>query len=585
MSTDQQDFAQIWNQVVETLFAASEDPANPTPRLLASERSLLHSVHPVGRLNSFVLLSTSSKQAKALIEEQLNRHISEAMRAVMGEEVQVVLTVADQPANADPNSPNATTLDAPSQRAAAEQWFAPEEESPGQQHYTEPGTHQQAAFRFAEPPAPHQPARTTPVAEQQPQTPPPHLPGVDSSRPAHNYAPQDYAPQDYSQQRTEPEPPRPSVTTMPSVVTSGDSPAPVSEISGSVPRQMSDPVEEPSLNPKYTFDTFVQGPQNKIAAAAAVAVAENPGRSYNPLYIAGPSGLGKTHLLHAIGHYALNLQKDLRLKYVSSEEFTNDFITSLREDAQESFKRRYRNLDVLLVDDIQFLAGKEGTQGEFFHTFNALYQTNRQIVLSSDRPPNQLVTLEDRLRTRFEQGLYADLSLPDLETRIAILQKKVEQLDHMDIPEDVLIYIAQHTNTSIRALEGDLLQISAQASLLRRQPSVELAREVLGTGGGSVEITPDLIISTTAEYYGLSINDLRSPRRSRPISHARQVTMHLIRRMTNLSLVSIGATLGGRDHATVLHGDNKIEREISENDATRREIDELKARIQERARS
>lgn len=578
-------FDAIWTRVIETLQAAGEDPADPTPALDAFERSLLNTVQPVGQINGFVLLTTTSTSAKKLIEGDLGSHFAAVLHRITGEELQVVVTVADRaeetPAAAAPTAPQPQAPQ-PQQPPAPQpqQTYPPTGADPGYgyprpgddaAHFTEPGTNQQAAMRFGEQPG--YPAPAQPAAQ-----PPTGYPGPGGAMP----------PMPAAQPMTQPGQPAQPGYPAPEAPAPTGAPAPVSAMATgphqAVPRQMCDPVEEPTLNPKYTFDTFVQGPQNKIAAAAAVAVAENPGRSYNPLYIAGPSGLGKTHLLHAIGHYALNLRPTLRLKYVSSEEFTNDFITSLREDAQESFKRRYRNLDVLLVDDIQFLAGKEGTQEEFFHTFNALYQTNRQIVLSSDRPPNQLVTLEDRLRTRFEQGLYADLSLPDLETRIAILQKKVEQLENRDIPEDVLIFIAQHTNTSIRALEGDLLQISAQASLLRREPSVELAREVLGTGGGAVDITPEIIVAATAEYFGLSIKDLESPRRSRPVSHARQVAMHLIRRMTNLSLVSIGAVLGGRDHATILHGDNKIEHEITENETTRREVDELTARIHERAR-
>lgn len=215
------------------------------------------------------------------------------------------------------------------------------------------------------------------------------------------------------------------------------------------PDQMRHPDSEPSLNPKYTFSTFVIGPQNQFAAAAAVAVAESPARSYNPLFISGGSGLGKTHLLHAIGHYTRRLYPNMRVRYVSSEEFTNDFINSVRDNAQEEFKRRYRDLDMLIIDDIQFLEGKESTQEEFFHTFNALHQSNRQIVLSSDRPPRELKTLEDRLRTRFEWGLNPDLQFPDLETRIAILSKKV-QLEDLDAPDDVLQYIAEHTSSSIR---------------------------------------------------------------------------------------------------------------------------------------
>lgn len=591
-----QDFNWVWQEVIEQLVAASDDPMRPDLTLRASDRSLLASVRPVGQVNGYVLLTATSTQAKKLIEGQLSHHITAALFQVTGKNLHVVLTVAE------------TTPD-------------------NDDHYTNPGAGQQGGFRFdkLESTQRSQPAQQQ--SQHNPSSEPTH--GFDNQRSqapqstqhpqshqGRNYSPgagqrgsddigrrdnsnsygDPHVPQDYgyrnnqvsgyssSPMQTSHPVSQPHSQGTPSHSVQGPVGANQQSSRPKVPHQMSDPVEEPTLNRKYTFETFVQGPQNKIAAAAAVAVAESPGRSYNPLYIAGPSGLGKTHLLHAIGHYALNLHPQLKLKYVSSEEFTNDFITSLREDAQESFKRRYRNLDMLLVDDIQFLAGKEGTQEEFFHTFNALYQTNRQIVLSSDRPPSQLVTLEDRLRTRFEQGLFADLSLPDLETRIAILQKKVEQVESMSIPEDVLVFIAENNNTSIRALEGDLLQISAQASLLKRAPTVELAREVLGTQVEPVEITAELIIGTTAEYFGLSVKDLESDSRSRPVSHARQISMHLIRRMTNLSLVSIGAALGDRDHSTIKHGDDKIEKEQAVKETTRREIKELTARIQEQAR-
>ena len=347
---------------------------------------------------------------------------------------------------------------------------------------------------------------------------------------------------------------------------------------------MGQPVEEPTLNPKYTFETFVIGPQNRFAAAAAAAVAEQPARAYNPLFISGGSGLGKTHLLHAIGHYATALDPKLRVRYVSSEEFTNDFINSVRDDAQESFKRRYRDLDILIVDDIQFLEGKEGTQEEFFHTFNALHQADRQIVLSSDRPPRELKTLEERLRTRFEWGLTPDLQLPDLETRIAILSKKA-QLDRLNVPHDVLQFIAEHTASSIRELEGRLLQVTAQASLLKMPVSLQLAEEIIGSDSAEVEITPDIIISATAEFYGLTVADLTGPGKTRPVSHARQVAMYLTRSLIDISLPAIGKVFGNRDHSTVLYAHRKIQKEISDKRATKDQVNDLTTRIRERSRA
>ncbi|WP_020106812.1 chromosomal replication initiator protein DnaA [Nocardia sp. 348MFTsu5.1] len=340
-----------------------------------------------------------------------------------------------------------------------------------------------------------------------------------------------------------------------------------------------------SLNSKYTFDTFVIGASNRFAHAAAVAIAEAPARAYNPLFIWGESGLGKTHLLHAAGHYAQRLFPGMRVKYVSTEEFTNDFINSLRDDRRVAFKRRYRDMDVLLVDDIQFLEGKEGIQEEFFHTFNTLHNANKQIVVSSDRPPKQLATLEDRLRTRFEWGLITDVQPPELETRIAILRKKA-QMDQIRVPDDVLELIASKIERNIRELEGALIRVTAFASLNHSELDTSLADVVLQAllpDSASLEITAATILAVNAEYFDISIEELRGPGKTRSIAQARQIAMYLCRELTDLSLPKIGETFD-RDHTTVMYADKKIRKEMAERRRVYDQVQELTARIKQRSR-
>jgi chromosomal replication initiator protein len=337
------------------------------------------------------------------------------------------------------------------------------------------------------------------------------------------------------------------------------------------------------LNPKYMFETFVIGSSNRFAHAASVAVAESPAKAYNPLFIYGSSGLGKTHLLHAIGHYATTLGNARSVRYVSTEEFTNDFINSLRDDKTQAFQRRYRDVDILLIDDIQFLENRERTQEEFFHTFNTLHNANKQLVITSDRSPKQLATLEDRLRTRFEWGLLADIQPPDLETRIAILQKKAAQ-ERLFAPAEVLEFIASRISNSIRELEGALIRVTAFASLTRSPVELALAEEVLrdfipdGTGP---EITADQIMASTADYFGVSLEDLRGHSRSRVLVNARQVAMYLCRELTDLSLPRIGQAFGGRDHTTVMHADRKIRQQMAERRSLYNQIAELTNRIKQ----
>ncbi|GAA0399123.1 hypothetical protein GCM10009530_58560 [Microbispora corallina] len=345
--------------------------------------------------------------------------------------------------------------------------------------------------------------------------------------------------------------------------------------------------EPARLNAKYTFETFVIGASNRFAHAAAVAVAEAPAKAYNPLFIYGDSGLGKTHLLHAIGHYAQSLYDGARVRYVSSEEFTNDFINSIRDHKADGFRSRYRAVDILLVDDIQFLEGKEQTQEEFFHTFNTLHNASKQIVISSDRAPKQLVTLEDRLRNRFEWGLITDVQPPELETRIAILRKKAIQ-EGLAAPPDVLEYIASRIATNIRELEGALIRVTAFASLNRQSVDIQLAEIVLKdliSEDASPEITISLIMSTTAEYFGVSLDDLCGGSRSRALVTARQIAMYLARELTDLSLPKIGQQFGGRDHTTVMHAERKIRSLMAERRSMYNQVNELTTRVKQRARN
>ncbi|WP_171164665.1 chromosomal replication initiator protein DnaA [Streptomyces sp. I05A-00742] len=337
------------------------------------------------------------------------------------------------------------------------------------------------------------------------------------------------------------------------------------------------------LNPKYLFDTFVIGASNRFAHAAAVAVAEAPAKAYNPLFIYGESGLGKTHLLHAIGHYARSLYPGTRVRYVSSEEFTNEFINSIRDGKADAFRKRYRDMDILLVDDIQFLASKESTQEEFFHTFNTLHNANKQIVLSSDRPPKQLVTLEDRLRNRFEWGLITDVQPPELETRIAILRKKAVQ-EQLNAPPEVLEFIASRISRNIRELEGALIRVTAFASLNRQPVDLGLTEIVLkdlipGGEDASPEITAPAIMAATADYFGHTVEDLCGASRSRVLVTARQIAMYLCRELTDLSLPKIGAQFGGRDHTTVMHADRKIRALMAERRSIYNQVTELTNRI------
>ena len=335
------------------------------------------------------------------------------------------------------------------------------------------------------------------------------------------------------------------------------------------------------LNPKYTFDTFVIGSGNQLAHAAALAVAESPATAYNPLFIYGGVGLGKTHLMHAIGHYILEQYPDKKVLYTSSEKFTNELINAIKDDRNEEFRNKYRNIDVLLIDDIQFIGGKERTQEEFFHTFNALYEASKQIVLSSDKPPKEILTLEERLRSRFEWGLIADIQAPDMETRVAILRKKSQQ-EHYDIPDEVLYYIAENIESNIRELEGALNRVIAYASLTGSSITLDLAQNCLKhlfAGKTNTNINYNTIMKVVARYYDISPDQLTTKKRSRDVAHPRQVAMYLCRELTDMSLPKIGQVFGGRDHTTVMHACEKIQEEMEHSSELKRTIMELRRNI------
>ena len=360
-----------------------------------------------------------------------------------------------------------------------------------------------------------------------------------------------------------------------------DLPAPPADATG---RPSED--RDGSLNEKYTFDSFVIGSSNRFPHAAAFAVAEAPAKAYNPLFIYGGAGLGKTHLLQAVGHYTRNLYPNMRVRYVTSEQFTNEFIDGIRNREQTKFQRRYRETDVLLIDDIQFLENREQTQEEFFHTFNALHNAEKQIVISSDRPPKQIRQLEERLRTRFEWGLMTDIQPPDLETRLAILRAKSAK-EQLHVPDDVLELIASRISSNIRELEGALIRVTAFASLQRTEATLQLAQVVLKDlfpDSGTSEISVGLIMAETASYFGLTLDDLCSTSRTRQLVTARQIAMYLTRELTDLSLPRIGQAFGGRDHSTVMHANKKISSLMQERPSIYEQVQELTSRIKTAAR-
>ncbi|MFJ2028111.1 chromosomal replication initiator protein DnaA [Streptosporangium sp. NPDC087985] len=558
----------------------------------SQQRVWLSMTRPFGLMNDTVVLAAPTDFARDVLENKLRPLISHALSQEFGRPMRVAVMVDPSAVGSEPG-----VASRPESYPQAPPQGYPQGVGP-QQGYTQLGNSQhsgvsgpQQPYPAPGPPAPpsteypqHQPpGQSFPYPYQQMEEPAqPYLPAEPSAAPPPAEQSGGYGRGGYTPQGSPPSGPEQDAFDR-----SAQSPAP-----GGVHNRWDSrggrPQGEPArLNPKYTFETFVIGSSNRFAHAAAVAVAEAPAKAYNPLFIYGDSGLGKTHLLHAIGHYAQSLYDGARVRYVSSEEFTNDFINSIRDHKADNFRGRYRAVDILLVDDIQFLEGKEQTQEEFFHTFNTLHNANKQIVISSDRAPKQLVTLEDRLRNRFEWGLITDVQPPELETRIAILRKKAIQ-EGLAAPPEVLEYIASRISTNIRELEGALIRVTAFASLNRQSVDLQLTEVVLKdliTEDAASEITVATIMASTAAYFGLSIDDLCGGSRSRVLVTARQIAMYLCRELTDMSLPKIGQQFGGRDHTTVMHADRKIRSLMAERRSIYNQVNELTTRIKQQSRN
>ncbi|MGC5009948.1 chromosomal replication initiator protein DnaA [Streptosporangium sp. DT93] len=569
----------------------------------SQQRVWLNMTRPFGLMNDTVVLAAPTDFARDVLENKLRPLISHALSQEFGRPMRVAVMV--DPSAAGPEPGLASRQDPYPQ--APQQGYA--QGGGNQQGYAQPPGPQHHGGSGAQNPypggVPGNPSSTD-YPQHQPQHQPFSYPYQQGEDPPPSYLPSEAPggpPQTeqrpgYGRGGYPPQPPAPrpepdsfdrgTPATAPpgpgGIGGSGGAGTVQNRWDGRGSRTQGEPAR---LNPKYTFDTFVIGSSNRFAHAAAVAVAEAPAKAYNPLFIYGDSGLGKTHLLHAIGHYAQSLYDGARVRYVSSEEFTNDFINSIRDHKADNFRGRYRAVDILLVDDIQFLEGKEQTQEEFFHTFNTLHNSNKQIVISSDRAPKQLVTLEDRLRNRFEWGLITDVQPPELETRIAILRKKAIQ-EGLAAPPEVLEYIASRISTNIRELEGALIRVTAFASLNRQSVDLQLTEVVLKdliTEDAGSEITVATIMASTAAYFGLSIDDLCGGSRSRVLVTARQIAMYLCRELTDMSLPKIGQQFGGRDHTTVMHADRKIRSLMAERRSIYNQVNELTTRIKQQSRN
>ncbi|UQA94285.1 chromosomal replication initiator protein DnaA [Streptomyces halobius] len=612
------DLAAVWPRVLDHLLRAEADGLKP------KDQDWLKRTQPLALVADTALLAVPNEFAKGVLEGRLAPLIGEALSHECGRPVRIAITVDDSseepPAPSGPPVPQQhqqaqhqpshqsqqqhDAYDGYDSRHDGRQGYGRQgDELPSvrpaypdyQQHRPEPGAWPQHSAMgpgprddygwqqqhlggfperdpYASPPpshvSQHQQAQNDYRAQPAERSGPPQHP--DGARSPYDQSRREL-PEHQPPGRSGPGPALPAPSGAPGPLAAQPAPAP-------------GPGEPTArLNPKYLFDTFVIGASNRFAHAAAVAVAEAPAKAYNPLFIYGESGLGKTHLLHAIGHYARSLYPGTRVRYVSSEEFTNEFINSIRDGKADAFRKRYRDMDILLVDDIQFLASKESTQEEFFHTFNTLHNANKQIVLSSDRPPKQLVTLEDRLRNRFEWGLITDVQPPELETRIAILRKKAVQ-EQLNAPPEVLEFIASRISRNIRELEGALIRVTAFASLNRQPVDLGLTEIVLkdlipGGEDAAPEITATAIMAATADYFGLTIDDLCGSSRSRVLVTARQIAMYLCRELTDLSLPKIGAQFGGRDHTTVMHADRKIRALMAERRSIYNQVTELTNRI------
>nr|WP_322633321.1 chromosomal replication initiator protein DnaA [Glycomyces albidus] len=605
------DLSAVWSAVTAELAEASS--------LTRQQAAWMRLSQPVLSMPGTFIVAAPDKFARSAFESKLRVPISEALSRHLGQPTQIAVTLQEKQADTAPAPEPAAepqpASEGPANGAAAHDaadativferpsfdgpapGAEPHRAVPKQAAQNPPSLFDTAAFRSGERAAERQTERQAErPAETEPERPAaiPHQParpaeaeGPRWEEPHHGPPPADGAELErvlsetaarradgHKDQASPPVAPPPS-----------DDPDPerrghITKAHQAAPAKAVDGVGR--LNPRYNFDTFVIGSSNRFAHAAAFAVAEAPAKAYNPLFIYGGSGLGKTHLLHAVGHYAHDLGTAHSVRYVTTEEFTNDFINSLSDRRQQAFQRRYRDVDILLIDDIQFLMDRERTQEEFFHTFNALHNANKQLVISSDRSPKQLQTLEDRLRTRFEWGLLADIQPPDLETRIAILRKKAVQ-DELNVPTDAVEFIATQIHHSIRELEGALIRVTAYASLNKKPVDLGLAEEVLHDfipeGGNTAEVTVDQIMQATADYFGVASADLKGNSRSRILVNARQVAMYLCRELTDMSLPRIGQAFGGRDHTTVMHANKKIRKQMSERRALYNQIAELTNRL------
>ncbi len=587
------DLAAVWPRVLEQLLADDQ-------RVEAKDHRWLKACQALALVADTALLAAPNEYAKGVLEGRLLPMITEGLSHQFGRPIRIAITV-DSSAEA-PVQHRIAPVPAQQSAPPPPPYGSPRRDYDGYGRSAD----DEPTMRRAYPdyPAPHdgggdwrRPAGPDPYAAVQgdgfgDRDPYPPAPRKEYGKPEeygkqeYGRSPQEYRPPQHGQHPQHGHPGddrrpgggvRPSDPQLPAA---SGAPGPLA----AQPAPATGPGEPTArLNPKYLFDTFVIGASNRFAHAAAVAVAEAPAKAYNPLFIYGESGLGKTHLLHAIGHYARSLYPGTRVRYVSSEEFTNEFINSIRDGKADAFRKRYRDMDILLVDDIQFLASKESTQEEFFHTFNTLHNANKQIVLSSDRPPKQLVTLEDRLRNRFEWGLITDVQPPELETRIAILRKKAVQ-EQLNAPPEVLEFIASRISRNIRELEGALIRVTAFASLNRQPVDLQLTEIVLkdlmpGGEDALPEITGNAIMAETAAYFGLTVEDLCGSSRSRVLVTARQIAMYLCRELTDLSLPKIGALFGGRDHTTVMHADRKIRALMAERRSIYNQVTELTNRI------
>ena len=547
MNAEHTQLQERWEQVISILQA--------NPEVSQRLRGFVNLAQPQAFVGTVLLIAVPSELTRNIFQSQLKAPFQQALTTVFGPGVSEAFTIDESLAQTSQTvSPSIPQIEDDSP-------MPPLHEVEAELHTPVP-PHQTADVPVADAPAasPVDPA----IFAERPQSPSP-------------------SPTDFSEVHT----PQHVDSAVPAQPIS--SPAEIEDIS-SPPADTHTAVSSDSgwdssarLNPNYTFDTFVIGQSNRFAHAAAFAVSESPAQAYNPLFIYGDSGLGKTHLLHAIGHYAKHLFPSLRVRYVNSEEFTNDFINSIRDDEGSSFKQIYRNVDMLLIDDIQFLAGKEHTQEEFFHTFNALHNHQKQVVITSDLPPKQLTGFAERMRSRFEWGLITDVQPPELETRIAILRKKA-QSESLNVPDDVMEYIASHITANIRELEGALIRVTAFASLNKQPVDVALAEVVLKdliTDAGDAEITSGQVLATTASYFDVTLEDLRSKSRTRTLTNARQIAMYLLRELTDMSLPRIGQELGGRDHTTVMHAVRKVGAQMAERRTTFNQVTDLTNKIKQ----